>query len=487
MKKKIILLSVAVLLLVLLLVVYFVKSNADKKAKQEQLEAENPIAQLDQSGTRLTESTADEISLISLSNGDVNISIKKQKDNWVCGDYPDYDYDQSAMQNIVYCFTGLYAANTVAENIDDLQKYGLDNPVVTASSEDKKGNKQTVYLGNQTPDNTYYYAMVDGDNTVYIIDALAGKALSSTYNDLVDKSVNSIDTSSVTKLDLKREGEDDVLVVFDKEDSTSESYHNTVGLAALTMKKPLENMIVYPYNLESAVLSNALLLKISDLADMSQNDLGKYGLDNPKLSISIEDIDGNSIEVKVGNEATEFNTDDAQYYYAIFDDKPEVFTIDTRAIKPFKEAKIIDFIQNFITLYKRSEVESIEIDSKDKTYNISFKSEGENDFVTDDDGTQRDNRNTYINETLVEREAFSDFYESICALSFDDLDENATTSGEPEVVVSFKMLDGSSDRAEYYNYNDNFYCVKKGDNSSMLINKQAVNKLISDAEKLEKR
>jgi hypothetical protein len=321
---------------------------------------------------------------------------------------------------------------------------------------------------------------------VYIIDALAGKAISSTYNELIDKSVQKIDSSSVTKLDLKREGQDDVLVVFDKEDATSDTYHNTVGLAALTMKKPLENMIVYPYNLESAVLYNTGNLIINDLADIAPTDLSKYGLDNPVLTVSLEDIDGNSIEIKVGDKAEEYTKDDVEYYYAMFDDKPQVFTIDTRSIKPFEKAKMVDFIQNFITLYKRSEVESIEIKTKDKTYDITFKKEGENDFVTDDDGTQRDNRNTYINGTLVEKKAFSDFYESICALSFDDLDETATPNDEPEVTISFKMLNGGSDKAEYYNYNDNFYCVKKGDNCSMLINKQAVNKLISDAEKLEK-
>jgi hypothetical protein len=488
MKKKIMLLISAVIVLALLLGVYFIKASRDKQTEaNDDADTKTADELLSQTGIKLTDIKEDDIKNISLKKGDAIISLEKTKGNWVSSDYPDYTYNANTMQSIVYCFTGLYASNTVTENADSLEKYGLDNPTVIGTSTDKKGNVQTICLGTTTPDGNYYYAKVNDDNAVYIIDSLYGKSLCCEYDDLIDKSIAKIDKTSVTKLELKRKGEDDVLVVFDKEDETAEDYHNTIGLAALTMKKPIENMVVYPYNLESSVLYNSSSIAIGKLADISPANLADYGLASPDIEVSIEDIDGNAISFKVGNKAESFKDEETEYYYAMFDDKPQVFTIDERAVKPFREAKIIDFIQNFITIHKRSDVNKIEISSDKTSFDIDFKEEGDNKFTTDSDGTKRDNRNTYINGTLVDRDTFSDFYEQICNLSFDDLDENAKASGSPAVTISFKLSDGSEDKAEYYNYNENFYCVKKGEDCSMLINKQAVKKLLEDAEKLSSK
>ena len=40
---------------------------------------------------------------------------------------------------------------------------------------------------------------------------------------------------------------------------------------------------------------------------------------------------------------------------------------------------------------------------------------------------------------------------------------------------------------EYYDYNSDFYVVKKGDNTSMLVNKQTVTKVLNEAKKLTEK
>lgn len=488
MKKKIVLLLSALAVLAIMLGVYFAKTSADKKKAAEEAAKNNvdALEQLEQTGIRLTECNEKDIDNIVLNNGNTSIKLVKDNKGWVSADHKDYEYNDNALQTVVYCFTSLFAANEVTENAENLQQYGLDKPVVIGQSLDKKGNTQVIKLGTSTPDNNYYYAMVNDDPRVYIIDALAGKSLMYTYDDILDKSIDRVDSDSVTELEIKKQGSDDILVVFDNEDKTSQAYHNTVGLAALTMKKPFENMLVYPYNLESAVLYNLSQLNIGTLADPAPTDLNKYGLEQPYLSFSVKDIDGKAVSVKVGNEAAQFADDETTYYYALFDDKPQVFTVDKRAIKPFEEAKVVDFIQNFITLHKRSDVEKLTINAGDKAFEIIFASEGENTFVTDDEGTKRDNRNTYINGKLIDKDTFSDFYESVCGLAFDEIADDAQdkAKGEPNAAITFDLLDGSTDKAEYYDYNESFYAVKKADNCSMLINKQAVNKLIADVERL---
>ena len=68
-------------------------------------------------------------------------------------------------------------------------------------------------------------------------------------------------------------------------------------------------------------------------------------------------------------------------------------------------------------------------------------------------------------------------------LTFDALDENEP-KGEPQAVITYKMLDGSTDTTTYYNYDETFYtAVKEGSESgyNMLINKQQVKQAIEKA------
>ena len=87
----------------------------------------------------------------------------------------------------------------------------------------------------------------------------------------------------------------------------------------------------------------------------------------------------------------------------------------------------------------------------------------------------------------MDRDTFTDFYEQLVAIGFDDYDTNAEAKGAPAVTITFKLSDGSSDAAEYYDYNSDFYVVKKGDNTSMLVNKQTVTKVLNEAKKLTEK
>ena len=114
-----------------------------------------------------------------------------------------------------------------------------------------------------------------------------------------------------------------------------------------------------------------------------------------------------------------------------------------------------------MSLHSRSSVNKIEAENNDKKFNVEFKSEGENTFVKTKEGIEKDNRNAYVSGKLVKRELFSPFYQNIVGLSF-----------------------GSKEKIEFYNYDDNYYVAKKGESSTLVVNKQSVRKLFLDAEKV---
>ena len=191
------------------------------------------------------------------------------------------------------------------------------------------------------------------------------------------------------------------------------------------------------------------------------------------------------LTVKVGSKVQDDS--DINYRYVQINNRNEVFTMDQRALQSFFDADIVDFVQPFVSLHSRSSVNKIEAENNDKKFNVEFKSEGENTFVKTKEGIEKDNRNAYVSGKLVKRELFTPFYQNIVGLSFDSiLKENANVTGTPQALITYVMKDGSKEKIEFYNYDDSYYVAKKGESSTLVVNKQSVRKLFLDAEKVLK-
>ena len=114
-----------------------------------------------------------------------------------------------------------------------------------------------------------------------------------------------------------------------------------------------------------------------------------------------------------------------------------------------------NFAEKFVSLYQRSKVKSIVINGN-KKYTVDFRTEGDNDFKTVD-GIQKDYRNTYINNKLVDKDTFTDFYELLIGIGFDNIVKKVDTNGEPALTITFNLVDGSKNEAKYYDYDSNFF------------------------------
>lgn len=463
MKKKLYFLIGAVALLLVLSIVYALVSKTNK----EQQPTTNTVSTSDL-GTEIIK--ANDVKNFSLNNANGTFDFVKKGDKWTVKGYNNL-FDYTAVENIASVFNSLYAEQVI--NDSDLAKYGLNKPVAVATC-----NNVSVNVGSLSADNKYYYVSLNGDNNVYMVNATRIEPLTYGFNNIVDKSVDKIDADSIQELSIDYKDKDSILVKYDKDNPIAREYAEKNGLATLVMEKPVDNMLVYPYNLQASVLRNLASLNISDLADIKPSDLAKYGLDTPNCTIYVADKD-NSIKIKVGSFV---DGTDNSLAYVLVNDRPEVFTMEYRALKPFVTASVADFAEKFVSLYQRSKVKSIVINS-DKKYTIDFKAEGDNDFKTVD-GIQKDYRNTYINNKLVDKDTFTDFYELLIGIGFDNIVNKVEPKSEPAVTITFNLVDGSKNVAKYYDYDSNFFVVNKGDESSLLVSKQTVRKVISEAEKL---
>lgn len=478
MKKKATALVCGVVILAILIVFYVVGLTKIKQTTQVQ-EDKNIQEEIGQK-LSVNKNAVD----ISIENSNGSYRFEKKKDNWKIKDYENVVLSDEAVNAVIDGVENLYAVRMIEENPENVDKYGLNNPLATVTTKYKNKNQSVLKIGSLSADEKYYYVQPDNSPSVYLVNAASCDLFTGSMDNFVDKNVSKVDTNSITYMEIDYKDKEDILVEYDKDNSLVKEYADKNGLATLVLKKPVSDIVVYPYSLQATTLEDVNLLNVEKLADTNPKDLSKYGLENPEMKIILKDRN-TELTVKVGSQVTDDN--DVDYRYVQINDRNEVFTMDERALQSFFEADIVDFVQPFVALHSRSSVNKIDAVNNDKKFNVEFKSEGKNKFTKTKDGVEKDNRNAYVNGKLVERKLFTPFYQNIVGLSFDSiLKENVNVSGSPQAVINYTMKDGSNEKIEFYDYNNSYYVAKKGDSSTLAVNKQSVRKLFLDAEKVLK-
>ena len=473
MKKKMIMLAGLLIVAAALLAVYGIAKNKPK---------DEPAAD-----PGITENAGEDlIDVISYAPEDIE-SIKITTDKEIKFLVSDKgieieNVDLSLMKQdlVSLMFNALIAVrsdNKVGE-FDDLGQFGLNSGEAAAAVEytTKKGN-ETLYIGEITPDNSYYYAKKASDGIVYTIDKTVGDRIMQDITAMADLGIDILDSKGLAKLEVKQKNREDLLVSFEKENEKANENLDKSGLQTLVMHKPIENLLVYPYNLETGLLYNYDKFVIEKMVELGNENFAKYGLDDPQMTILMADTE-NGVALSVGN-----LDETGESYYVCPNGQRAVYTMPKAALEPFFNYNIIDFIQKFISLHFRDTVESIDIKSVYGNYTVEFKEEGENKII-EENGVKKDKRKEYIGGKNVDSDAFADYYELLTGLTFDALDESAP-QGEPQAVITYKMLDGKTDTTVFYNYDDTFFLAQKeGSDMNMLVTKQQVKQAIEKADKL---
>lgn len=464
MNKKVIYLIAAAALLAVLTGLYFYGADRGTQtgvAEEEQSsDASAAIVQIEN------------IKEIDINNPRSQYTVYFNDDKYFVKGYENNSFSQNSIKYLFSVFSNLNAVRIVEENAEDLSKYGLETPLAAAVI---KGDESiTINIGDATPDGKYVYVSSDLSRDVYMVQKTFGELLFRNITELIDQKVTSVSVENVNFVNIVEKGKPEILIANDENNEALKNYVSTSGLSALVMKSPIEDAIVYPTNMQDTLLCDISSMTIKSVAELTPSDLGKYGLTEPFKIITVKDTGSKSLTIKIGNSC------DKDSVYVTLDNKPEVYTLDNKSLAAFNNINIMDFVQNFVSLYPRSMVDSVVIKADTSQHRVEFKTEGDNKIAVDEEGVRRDNRNTYIDGKLIDKEKFGDFYEALVGIGFDSVDFNNTDMNSGlSAVIEFNLTDGSKDIVSYYDYNDNFYYVKNdGDSAIRLVNKQQISQLI---------
>jgi hypothetical protein len=141
--------------------------------------------------------------LVLKQKGSDPVTLKKTEGTWQITEPKPYRADQEAVAGVLSTLSALSADRVVEDKAADRKQYGLEEP----AAEVDVGTRQLM-LGDDTPAGGDVYAGVVSDPRVFTVSSYTKISLSKSLNDLRDKSLLTLNSDKVSRVELLRKGQD---------------------------------------------------------------------------------------------------------------------------------------------------------------------------------------------------------------------------------------------------------------------------------------
>ena len=158
-KNKVLLILVAVL--VMICAIYFIITKVTE-AKETKKESE---ATAESEANRIWVTQIDEVTGISIHDGDTQLDFEKTDGTWYTTEDIDFPVDQDKMSALVSEYSDVESSRSLV-NGDDLSAYGLDAPSLIISVTDGNGVVTQLLVGDKVGDEYY---LKTADNTHHLL------------------------------------------------------------------------------------------------------------------------------------------------------------------------------------------------------------------------------------------------------------------------------------------------------------------------------
>ena len=218
-KKKRNRMIAAVLVLAVLAVIYVLVLRADFNGKDTAEEEEE---------TTVLAIEREDIRSAQIENSYGTLRFSYDGENWTSEDEPDFPLNQDAVNALFNRLNPLTAVRDLGEQ-EDLEAYGLADPVITISLTLQDGREITVYLGNDSSDGNLYF-MTSESSSVYTGDSYLTTAFDCQLSDLEAEEEEEEEEEAEEDASLEESGEG-------SEDASTEENAESGGDASAEAEK----------------------------------------------------------------------------------------------------------------------------------------------------------------------------------------------------------------------------------------------------------
>ncbi len=419
------------------------------------------------------------IETIHFKNEKADMTFIREEDVWILEADRNRPIKQNYIKNMINLMDEVKAERMVNEKPEDLGQYGLASPFASINATQTDGKTIAIRLGSKAVGAQGYYAMIDGNDAVYILPTLYGTNLS--YSDMDMTQVEngpSITSNDIYHIEISYRDGEDFELIYDPD-----SIHHIAGTPLLSwaVLKPYEEVYAADSSKVSELLSKYSSFDFLACVEYSTETFDKYGLDGPQASVFVEyyekheaqtaeadtnsDSDDNTtgeviIEEKNFKLYIGDKNDNGDYYVRKDGDKA-VYTMSAAKVEEMLTVDAFGILSTFVNLHNIDTVDKIDIDIGGTHYTMEIKRE----TVTNAEGEEEMISAYYYNGELTEEDKFKDLYQVMIAAKMDiQLKEEVSVSNlKPALTMSYH-ISGSEEPyiTSYYSYDDSFYLIDSG-------------------------
>ena len=119
----------------------------------------------------------DDVEAIRIASTGVEESFVRSEDGWVFVGPERIPVDLDRWGGVTLLLSGPQSTRVFADGVDDVAKYGLDEPETVINARLRGDREIEIRLGDLTPNGFQHYAMQGNDPALYLVDSLWGEVL----------------------------------------------------------------------------------------------------------------------------------------------------------------------------------------------------------------------------------------------------------------------------------------------------------------------
>lgn len=503
MKKRSIQLIIMAFISLLLLgggIFSFVRQNNSGLSETGSQAVTESKEQTQQEGQKLFSDVNDNINLISYTYNKENIELSFQENEWHNQESKAFPLDQNKAAAMASALTNLTYYDAFPKTSGELADYGLKTPALTVSFQTSAGVQNSVSFGDINAVTGFQYCLVNGSDSIYLVDSSVANALSLGRDELMSyDSLPSYTTSDVTALIVQSES--GTYQCTYSESGSSKQYTVYPWQETSTKKDKALDTTSF-----SSFLSGICSMDIAKCIDYepSKKDLKKYHLSENntcKLTVSYQleqenDMETDTADANNSQKVQEPVYEQYSYNITIGKDYNKDYAYMTFSLSDYVyliDKETADMIRSFSpSHYEPLDVCLIPLDTIN-TLDISFG--GKDGFTisrgstttTDDFGSETIQYLYYKDKKEIDSDAFETLYDSFTSMKAEkQIKETKTSEKTPVLTLDFhrNTEDFSEMTLNFYTYDTNYYLVEFNGHRNLLVNRMDIEHYIEEWKEL---
>lgn len=364
--------------------------------------------------------------------------------------FEKYRQDQGALNRVARLFASV-SAKRIYERDFEKDKFGLQDPcaMVTISGQEEE---VVFYLGSQNESASVWYAMKEGDESLYCLDKGIGEQMTASPYTLLDRTLlPALDLASEQAAYFER-----IRVERPDLEAPLEIVASTEQAAAYTSAYELTSPISVKVSLKTEREQIASLPGLSAKKALGVYDPAKtsgYGLERPSMVMTVV-CNGAETKLTVGDIAA--GSESAERYL-LCSDTDLLYIIEENSL-PFFDETADDLFFGMALLPKIAEVEEVYLNLQGEEYLFSLvfetaEEETRSEFTegrpTETGEPQGETLRALLDGEELEESLFRKFYSFLLEVDAEKINQD-NHAGVPALTIEYRYRDGGADRLEAF-------------------------------------